>query len=98
MSAGLNAGVAPPVLQVRDLARSFGGLRAVDGLSFDVGAGEIVGLLGPNGSGKTTALNLISGALRPDRGSVRFQSAGGEQELAGAPPHRIARAGIAAWR
>lgn len=82
---------AAPLLQVQDLGRSFGGLRAVDALSFDVAAGEIVGLLGPNGSGKTTALNLISGALRPDRGSVRFEG----RELAGAPVHRIARAGIA---
>lgn len=79
------------LLQVQGLGRSFGGLRAVEGLSFDVARGEIVGLLGPNGSGKTTALNLISGALRPDAGSVRFDGA----ELAGAPAHRIARAGIA---
>ena len=79
------------VLQVEGLHRSFGGLRAVDGLSFAVGQGEIVGLLGPNGSGKTTALNLISGALTPNSGSVRFFG----QELAGAPAHRIARAGIA---
>ena len=80
-----------PLLQVQGLARAFGGLRAVDALSFDVAAGEIVGLLGPNGSGKTTALNLISGALRPDGGSVRFQGL----ELAGQPAHRIVRAGIA---
>ncbi len=79
------------LLQVRDVTRWFGGLRAVDALSFAIDAGEIVGLLGPNGSGKTTALNLISGALRPDRGSVRFEGT----ELAGAPAHRIARAGIA---
>lgn len=79
------------VLQVEGLRRSFGGLRAVDGLSFTVGEGEIVGLLGPNGSGKTTALNLISGALRPDAGSVRFL----DRELAGEPAHRIARAGLA---
>ena len=81
----------PPVLQVHDLSRPFGGLRPVEGLSFDISDGEIVGLLGPNGSGKTTALNLISGALKPDRGSVRFAG----RELAGAPAHRIARAGIA---
>lgn len=83
--------MSTPVLQVQDLSRAFGGLRAVDGLSFAVAEGEIVGLLGPNGSGKTTALNLISGALRPDRGSVRFDG----REMAGAPAHRIARAGIA---
>ncbi|MCZ2290885.1 MAG: ATP-binding cassette domain-containing protein [Burkholderiales bacterium] len=83
--------VGIPLLEVRGLARAFGGLRAVDALSFDVQAGEIVGLLGPNGSGKTTALNLISGALRPDSGSVRFLG----RELSGQPAHRIVRAGIA---
>jgi branched-chain amino acid transport system ATP-binding protein len=83
--------MSAPLLQVQGLGRSFGGLRAVDALSFDVAAGEIVGLLGPNGSGKTTALNLISGALLPDRGSVRLEGL----ELAGAPAHAIARAGIA---
>ncbi len=80
-----------PVLEVQDISRSFGGLRAVDKLSFDIGTDEIVGLLGPNGSGKTTALHLISGALRPDRGSVRFQGS----EMAAAPAHKRARAGIA---
>ncbi|HEY0877515.1 MAG TPA: ABC transporter ATP-binding protein [Zeimonas sp.] len=80
-----------PVLEVQGIGKSFGGLRAVDDLSFHVDTGEIVGLLGPNGSGKTTALHLISGALRPDRGSVLFQG----RELTGAAPHRIARAGIA---
>jgi ABC-type branched-subunit amino acid transport system ATPase component len=79
------------LLQVTELARAFGGLKAVDALSFEVRQGEIVGLIGPNGSGKTTALNLISGALRPDFGSVRFAG----RELAGLPAHRIARAGIA---
>jgi branched-chain amino acid transport system ATP-binding protein len=79
------------VLGVENLARSFGGLRAVDGLSFEVQAGEIVGLLGPNGSGKTTALNLISGALRPDGGRVSY----GGQDIAGLAPHRIAKLGIA---
>jgi branched-chain amino acid transport system ATP-binding protein len=79
------------LLQVCELARAFGGLKAVDALSFEVNAGEIVGLIGPNGSGKTTALNLISGALRPDSGSVRFDG----EDLAGRPAHRITRAGIA---
>jgi branched-chain amino acid transport system ATP-binding protein len=83
--------VTARVLELQGVGRSFGGLRAVDELSFHVDAGEIVGLLGPNGSGKTTALNLISGALRPDRGSIRFQG----RQLAGAPPHRMARMGIA---
>lgn len=60
------------LLEAEDLSKSFGGLRAVDRLSFTVDEGEILGLLGPNGSGKTTVFNLIAGALRPDRGRVRF--------------------------
>ena len=80
-----------PLLQVVDLSRRFGGLKAVEGLSLHVGQGEIVGLLGPNGSGKTTALNLISGALPADRGSVKLDG----KETAGAPSHKVARLGIA---
>lgn len=79
------------LLDVKDLSRRFGGLKAVDGLSLRVNHGEIAGLLGPNGSGKTTALNLISGALRPDRGSVLLDG----RETAGLPGHRTARLGIA---
>ena len=89
MSAG--APDREPVLSLEAVSRSFGGLRAVDSLSFEVFRGEIVGLLGPNGSGKTTAMNLISGALMPDSGRIRFAG----QDIAGLPPHRIARAGIA---
>lgn len=79
------------MLQVKGLRKAFGGLVAVDGLGFEVAAGEILGLLGPNGSGKTTAMNLISGALRPDAGSVRLEGV----ETAGLPAHRIARLGVA---
>ena len=80
-----------PLLALTGVTRTFGGLIAVDDLSFAVGAGEIVGLIGPNGSGKTTALNCISGALRADAGSIRFDG----RELRGAPAHRIARLGVA---
>jgi branched-chain amino acid transport system ATP-binding protein len=83
--------MSAPLLEVSDLSRRFGGLKAVEGLSLHIGQGEIVGLLGPNGSGKTTALNLISGALQPDRGSVKLDG----QETAGAPNFRTARLGIA---
>jgi len=83
--------MSAPLLEVDDLSRRFGGLKAVEGLSLQVGKGEIVGLLGPNGSGKTTALNLISGALQPDRGSVKLDG----QETAGAPNFKVARLGIA---
>jgi branched-chain amino acid transport system ATP-binding protein len=83
--------MSAPLLEVDDLSRRFGGLKAVEALSLQVGKGEIVGLLGPNGSGKTTALNLISGALKPDRGSVKL----GGMETAGAPNFKVARLGIA---
>lgn len=79
------------LLKVSGLRKAFGGLRAVDGLSFEVSSGEVLGLIGPNGSGKTTAMNLISGALRPDGGSVVLKS----RDIAGLPPYRIARLGIA---
>lgn len=79
-----------PLLRVESLCKSFGGLRAVDGLSFHVERGEVVGLLGPNGSGKTTALNLISGALQADSGSISFDS----RAIARMQPHRIARLGV----
>jgi branched-chain amino acid transport system permease protein len=78
-------------LVVEGLRKRFGGLVAVDDLSFAADPGEIVGLIGPNGSGKTTVLNLISGALSPDAGAIRF----GEQSIAGLSAFRIARLGVA---
>ncbi len=80
-----------PLLRIDALVKRFGGLVAVNGLSFDVWPGEIVGLLGPNGSGKTTVLNLVSGALKPDQGQIVFDNI----ELQGLSPHRIARHGVA---
>lgn len=79
------------LLAIQGLTRHFGGLTAVDDLSFSLEAGEIVGLLGPNGSGKTTVINLISGSLKPDRGAISFNGA----RIDGLRPNRIARAGIA---
>ena len=61
------------MLQVSDLAISFGGVAAVKGVSLRVDAGEFVGLIGPNGAGKTTLLRLMTGVLAPDRGRVQFQ-------------------------
>ena len=80
-----------PLLEVSGLTRAFGGLIAVNTVDLSVQPGQIVGLLGPNGSGKTTALNLISGVLRPDSGSIRFAG----QAIEGMPAHRIARLGLA---
>lgn len=83
--------MSAPLLSISGLSRRFGGLIAVDGMEFAVGAGEIVGLLGPNGSGKTTVLNLVSGALKPDAGRVAFAG----RDIAGLAAHRIARLGLA---
>ena len=87
----MTAASSAPVLEVSGLTRAFGGLVAVNAVDLAVQPGQIVGLLGPNGSGKTTALNLISGVLRPDSGSIRFAG----QAIAGMPAHRIARLGLA---
>jgi branched-chain amino acid transport system ATP-binding protein len=82
---------APAVLAVEALAKSFGGVRALDGVSFSVAPRELVGLIGPNGSGKTTAFNLISGVLKPSGGRIRFA---GKDVTANAPEEN-ARDGIA---
>jgi branched-chain amino acid transport system permease protein len=80
-----------PMLEVRDLRKAFGGLLAVDDVSLSIERGEILGLIGPNGSGKTTVLNLVSGALKPDRGEILLKG----EPIAGLPANRIARLGVA---
>ena len=80
-----------PVLQLVNMRKAFGGLVAVDDVSFALRRGEILGLIGPNGSGKTTALNLISGAQRADGGTITLAS----RLIALLPAHRIAQRGIA---
>ncbi|MEO6960101.1 MAG: ABC transporter ATP-binding protein [Burkholderiaceae bacterium] len=79
-----------PLLAVDKLVKQFGGFRALDGVSFDVRPGEILGLVGPNGSGKTTCINVISGLYAADGGTVRFQG----RPISGLPSHRLAHAGI----
>jgi branched-chain amino acid transport system ATP-binding protein len=79
-----------PLLQVAGLVKRFGGFRALDALSFSIGPGAILGLVGPNGSGKTTCINVISGLYRPDAGSVHFEG----QSIGGWPSHRLVHAGI----
>jgi ABC-type branched-subunit amino acid transport system ATPase component len=79
------------MLRVVDVSKSFGGLRALDGLSFEVERGEILGMIGPNGSGKSTAFNVITGVLRCDTGSVLLNG----EEITGETPHRISHKGIA---
>jgi len=79
------------ILEVRGLTKHFGGIRAVDGVDLHLGEGDLVGLIGPNGSGKTTVFNLVTGIYRPDAGSITFKG----ENLVGIPPHRINRLGIA---
>ena len=78
------------LLEVRNVSRHFGGIRALDDVSLDVEAGGIVGLIGPNGAGKTTLFNVISGLLAANSGSVRFAG----QEIGGLPVYRRAALGI----
>ncbi len=83
----VNAG---PVLDVRALVKRFGGFRALDGVSFHLGAGEVLGLVGPNGSGKTTCINVIAGLYPADGGTVQFHG----RRIDGSKAHHLARAGI----
>ncbi|AKQ55634.1 branched-chain amino acid ABC transporter ATP-binding protein [Bordetella hinzii] len=78
------------MLRVRDLAVAFGGVRAVDGVSFDLRAGELLALIGPNGAGKSTLFNLVGGQLRASAGSVCLDG----QELLGRKPREICRLGV----
>lgn len=78
------------LLEVRGLTRRFGGNVAVDGIDFDVRAGELLALIGPNGAGKSTTFNMINGQLRATSGSVRFD----DHEILGMPSHKVARLGV----
>jgi len=78
------------LLEVKNLSRSFGGLRAVDEVSFGVDKGLIKAVIGPNGAGKTTLFNLVAGALEPHGGEVLFK----DRSIYGLPTHRIAGRGI----
>lgn len=80
-----------PILEVEKLSKSFGRLTAISDLSFTLPRGQILGLIGPNGSGKTTAFNLITGLLKPDRGSVTFEGT----DITGDPCHTVCQRGIA---
>ena len=78
-------------LAVEDLSISFGGIRAVDDVSFDIEEGEVFAIIGPNGAGKTTLFNLVSGIYFPDGGRVRFAG----RDITSLPAHRIAPLGLA---
>lgn len=82
---------ASPIMTLENVSRRFGALKALDGLSFDIKDGEILGIAGPNGAGKTTLLNVCTGALSPSTGILTFQGT----SIAGLPPHRRCHLGIA---
>ncbi len=91
LTATVAATPAPPLLQLQQVRKSFGSLRAVDGVDLQVHAGHITGLIGPNGAGKTTLFNLIAGTLAPSVGEISFQG----RRIDGHAPDQIFRRGLA---
>ena len=85
-----SAGTGDVVLEVRNLSRSFGGLKAVQDVSFKLRRNEILGIIGPNGAGKTTLFNLLNGFLRPGTGEILLDG----REMSGRKPHELCEAGI----
>ncbi len=86
----MNARGERPILEIQGLSKQFGGVKAVEDVTFQVAPGDVFGIIGPNGSGKTTLINCITGFLKPTRGSVRFNG----REITGMKPHRIADLGV----
>ncbi len=86
----MSATAPAPILEVEDVSKSFGGLRALNGCTLSIAEGSITGLIGPNGAGKTTLFNVITGFLKPDSGRILFRG----ERIDGLPPHRIFRKGI----
>ncbi len=80
-----------PLLKVSNLSKYFGGVQAVNNVSFELMEGELLGFIGPNGSGKTTIVNLITGFVKPSGGEVIYRG----QDITGRPPYKIVRLGIA---
>ncbi len=86
-----DATAAAPILEFTDVHLFFAGVKAINGISFEVGARELFAIIGPNGAGKTSIFNVLSGVYRPRSGRVRFNGV----DLTGMPPHRIAALGLA---
>lgn len=80
-----------PFLRIQGLSKSFGGVNAVSGVSFEARLGQIVAIIGPNGAGKTTLFNMISGIVPPDGGEIWL----GNRRIDGLPPHRVTAHGLA---
>ncbi|WP_028321465.1 ABC transporter ATP-binding protein [Desulfatiglans anilini] len=82
---------AEPILEIREVTKTFGGILALNRLSFNVYQGDVLGIIGPNGSGKTTIVNCITGFVKPSSGRIFFRG----KEISGKPPHKIADMGVA---
>ncbi|MDQ1377924.1 MAG: branched-chain amino acid transport system ATP-binding protein, partial [Acidimicrobiaceae bacterium] len=87
----MNPGDQPPLLELHEVHKHFGGVKAVDGVSFAVRRGAVSGLIGPNGAGKTTVVNLVTGQLSPDDGAILLDGAA----IGGLKPHQVAARGVA---
>lgn len=83
--------MAEPLLKARGLTKTFGAIRATDGLSLDVWTGEVLAVIGPNGAGKTTAIGQLSGELKSDAGTILFEG----RDISGLPMHKRAHLGVA---
>ncbi len=79
------------ILEVENISKTFGGVKAVCNISFTLNKGDVVGIIGPNGAGKTTLINLLTGFVKPDSGRIRFKN----RSIAGKPPFKIANLGMA---
>ncbi len=82
--------MAEPILSVRDVNKTFGGVKALSDVSFELMPGDILGVIGPNGSGKTTLVNAITGFIKADSGQVVYKG----KDIVGLPPHKIADRGL----
>lgn len=80
-----------PTLEIKDLSINFGGIKALNGVSFRVGGNQLFGLIGPNGAGKTTILNIINGIYKPSSGDIFLDS----KNIIGIGPYKIAKMGVA---
>ena len=79
-----------PILKVSDLQKRFGAVVAAQDVNVDVASGEVIGIIGANGAGKTTFVNMVTGYLKPDRGSILFEG----KELLGKPPRDVVQSGL----
>ncbi len=83
--------ITPPLLEIDNVSKRFGGLSAIDGASISLASGKLHAIIGPNGAGKTTLFNVISGTLKPTSGRIRFLG----RDITNEPVHRISRLGLA---